>query len=234
MRRQIIHKPLHTRAHIAVRIRAAERKRIARNHYDQHQQYRHHVFRYPLNAALHAVVHDQRRNAHKQQRKYNRRSRRRDKRHKVAVLGRRLSLTRDKRDCILGYPAAYDRIVRHYQNGHKESQYAQEFPLLAYLGIRADRALFSPPPYRYVRREQRKPKRQYQRHIHDKEQSAAVLGRKIRKAPQVAHTHRTARRREHKSNLPRKIACLLFRLFLHVKLNSCQYALQLMIAHGII
>ena len=53
-------------------------------------------------------------------------------------------------------------------------------------------------------------------YIYNYKQSAAVLRRKVRKAPQIAHAHRAAGRRQNKAELSGEITCF----FLHSPIHS--------------
>ena len=185
----------------------------------QHQQHGHHVFGYALDAALHAVIDDQRRDRHEQQREYHRRNRRRDERYEIAVLRRGFGLTRDVNQRVFRHPAADDRVIGHDEHRHEEGQYAQKLPLRIDFGISANGALLRAPPDGDVRCEQRKAECQHQRQIDDQKQPAAVLGRQIGKAPQIANAHGASGRRHHKAQLTGKVA----RLFLHVSILPEKY-----------
>lgn len=73
MRGQVVRKALKTRTQLSGCVRMFEGQGIDSNDHNQHQQNGHHAPGYPLDAALHAIVYDQRRYTCEEQGKQNRR-----------------------------------------------------------------------------------------------------------------------------------------------------------------
>ena len=166
VRGQIVAQPFHTGAHLAGSVLVAQGEGVACNHHHQHQQDGHHVAGHPLNAALHAVVHDESSHAHEQQSEHHRGDRRGDEAGKITVLrsGGRLPGEVDHR--IFRDPPTDDRVVGHDQNRHQKGQDAEEFPLGAHGLVGADGTLLGAASDGDIRGEQGKTEGQHQHQIH--------------------------------------------------------------------
>ena len=210
VRGQVVAQPFHTGAHLAGSVLVAQGEGVTSDHHHQHQQNGHHVAGHPLNAALHAVVHDESRHAHEQQSEHHRRHRRGNEAGKITVLrsGGRLSGEVDHR--IFRDPPADDGIVGHDQNRHQKGQDAEEFPLGAHRLVGADGTLLGAASDGDIRGEQGETEGQHQHQIHQQKQTAAILCGKVREPPQVADTHRTSGGSKDKSDLSGETACFLF------------------------
>ena len=171
---------------------------------------RHHEPRDLFNAALHAVVDDQRRDGHEKEGKDDRGDRRGDKVGKIAVLRGGLCLPGQVDHGILRDPAADDRVVGHDQHRHEEGQDAEEFPLRVQLGVRADGAFVRPAADGNVGGQQREAERQHQHEVDQQEQPAAVLRREIGEAPEIPDADCAPGSREHEAELPGKMIRFLF------------------------
>ena len=183
---------------------------VPRNHNHQHQQNRHHTPGHPLNAALNAVVHDQRRHPGEQQGEHNGRNRGSDKGSEVAILGGGFRLSGQVHQGVFGDPAADHRIVGHDQHRHQEGNDPQELPFWIHFRVSADGALFCPAADGNIGHQQGKAKGQHQGEIDQQEQSAPVLGRQVGKPPQVPHPNSAPRRHQDKAQLSREVICFLF------------------------
>ena len=188
----------------------AQGEGIARDHDHQHQQNGHHVAGHPLNAALHAVVHDESRHAHEQQSEHHGRHRRGDKAGEIAVLGSGSRLPGEVDHRIFRDPPADDGVVGHDQNRHQKGEDAEKFPLGTHGLVGADGALLGASSDGDIRGEQGETEGQHQHQIHQQKQTAAILCGKVRKPPQVADTHRTSGGSKDKSDLSGETACFLF------------------------
>ena len=210
VRGQVVAQTFQTGAHLAGGVLVAQGEGVARNHHHQYQQNGHHVAGHPLNASLHAVVHDESRHAHEQQSEHHRGDRRGDEAGKITVLssGSRLSGQVDCR--IFRDPPADDGIVGHNQNWHQKGQDAEEFPLGAHALVGADGTLLGAAANGDIRGEQRETEGQHQHQIHQQKQTAAIFCGKVREPPQVADTHRTSGGSKDKSDLSGETACFLF------------------------
>jgi hypothetical protein len=74
----------------------------------------------------------------------------------------------------------------------------------------------------YLGSEQRETKCDRQHQIHKQEESAAILSRQIRKPPNIAQSHRAARRRKHKAKLPAERISRCHNLFVRFTLFGKQ------------
>ena len=196
----------------------------ARNDQRQHHQHRHHH----LGDALHAVAHTSKDNAQREQAEQQKGQLGLqtvgDKGGEVAVRCQIAAAAAQILGQIVDDPAADDRIVRHDQNGDDGVDPAAEPDALALteVGIGADRAFVGHTAQRGLGHDHRITKGNCQQNVYQQENAAAVFGRQIREAPDVAQTHRSACGRQHEPNLTgeRAALVLLFHVVIPLFLSS--------------
>ena len=132
------------------------------------------------------------------------------KAEKVAVCGQLTAVAADVVGQIPDDPAADDRVIRHDEDGDDGVYPAAEgAPALADGGECAHRAFPGHPAQRRLGNDHGVAEGEGEDDVDEQEDAAAVLGRKIGEAPDVAEAHRRACSGENEADLARKGASLV-------------------------
>ena len=200
--REIDREALQARSGHARLIRVGQRQGENGDGHDHDQHDGHQYLGTLLNSLLHAVKDDPGRQQHKDGGVERGLGWRSDEVRKEAVLGRRAALSGQVDHDIAGDPAADDRVIGHDQHRHQESQNSQKLPLGTHLGVGSDGILARPSADGYIGGQQRKAESKGQDQIDQNKKTAAVLGRQIGEAPEIADADRAAGGCHDEADLP--------------------------------
>ena len=178
----------------------------------QHDQHRHHELGYALDAVFHAREDDRQRQHRKNDEAELRGHAVRDERAEIAVSRELAAVAEDILGQVFDDPAADDRVIRHDEDGDDRVDPAAEFqPAGAAERVeRANRALAGHAAERGLCYDHGIAERHGQNDVDEQENTAAVFGGQIRKAPDVAEADGRAGGREHKADLSGKRTSFVF------------------------
>ena len=201
------------------RQRARPRDGIPRDQHGEHDEHRHHQPGDALNAVAHARVDDKQRRQREDDEAQLGGQAVGDERAEIAVGRQRVAVAEQVFHQILDDPAADDRVIRHNENRDDGVEpAARRQPARFAEGLkRADGAFAGHAADGGFRDDHGIAEGQRQQDVDQQEDAAAVLGRQIGEAPDVAKAHGGPGRGEHEPDLAGKRAAGM-RMLLH----ACQ------------
>ena len=199
--RQIDGQSLESGARHACIVRVGECQREDGDRHDHDQHDGHQYFGALLDTFFNAVKDDPGCQEHENHGIQSRLARRSDEICEETVRSGQPALPGQVDHDVARDPAANDRVVGHDQHRDQKSQNPQKTPLRAHLGISPDGILAGPAADCDVAGQKRKTESESQDQINQNEKAAAVLGRQIGEAPEIADADRAAGRRHDEADL---------------------------------